>query len=186
MGRLILSIILIAAAVGIFMIPTTDLLDQAEPIETSRNDFKDALDSAQDIKSQRDKLEDIRNTFSVEDEQSLERFLPDNIDSVRLIVEIKDIVEGKAGLFLEEISVSDKEEELAAALEAVGFSSITLSFQVRGDYFSFKDLLNDLERNLRIVDVINLDIGIDEVTGEYTFAVVIRTYWISQANNNNV
>lgn len=184
MGKLIVSAIMIVAAIVVFMVPTRSLLDQAKPIEAERDDFRAALDNAQVIKARRDELEQKRSQFDYEDELSLDKFLPDTVDSVRLIVEIKDIVKSKPGLFLEDISVSDKEEELAAALKSVGFSSTKLSLVVRGDYFAFKDLMVDLEHSLRIVDVLDLDISVDDTTKESIFTVTLRTYWISRSQEN--
>lgn len=185
MGRLIVAIILVAVGVTIFMVPTRGLLDEAKPIEAERDDYRGALDNATVIKAKRDELEKKRSQFDYEDEIALDKFLPDTVDSVRLIVEIKDIVRSKPGLILEDISVSDKEEELVAALKSVGFSSTKLSLVVRGDYFAFKDLMRDLERSLRIVDVVDLDIAVDDITRDQIFTVTLRTYWIS-SNEKNV
>jgi hypothetical protein len=184
MGKLITAIVMVGIGVVIFFVPTRALLDKAKPIEAERDDFKAALDQAQVIKAKRDELEKKRSQFDFKDEQALDKFLPDTVDSVRLIVEIKDIVRSKPGLILQDISVSDKKEELTAALKAVGFSSTKLSFVVKGDYFAFKDLMRDLERSLRIVDVVALDISYDDVTKDQEFSVTLRTYWISSPQEN--
>lgn len=184
MGRLIITLLLIGASVGIFMVPTRALMDEAVPIKVERDDYKRALDDADKIIARRNELEQLKNQISNSDEAYLDKFLPNNVDSVRLIVEIKDIVESKRGLVLQDISVSGKEEDLASALEAEGFSSTQLSLSVRGDYFAFKSLLADLERNLRIVDVVDLEINVDSITGEQSYDVLLRTYWISPPKEN--
>lgn len=166
------------------MVPTRALLDETAPIKVERDDYKNALDDADRIIARRNELEQLKNQISSTNEAYLDKFLPNNVDSVRLIVEIKDIVEAKAGLVLQDITVSGEEEALASALEAEGFSSTELTLLVRGDYFAFKSLLADLERNLRIVDVIDLQINVDAATGAQTYTVVLRTYWISNTNEN--
>ena len=89
--RLIITIILVVAAVIIFVFPTRGLLDVARPMEEERAQLEEALGNAKQIRAERDKLQERYNSFRTEDINKLHKLLPSHVDSVRLILDINTI-----------------------------------------------------------------------------------------------
>lgn len=59
------------------------------------------------------------------------------------------------------------------------FRSMTMSFTVTARYEVFLDFLRDLERSLRVADIISLDVKPgDSASAPYEFSVTIQTYWL--------
>lgn len=180
--RLILPIILIVAAVGLFVVYTNPQYQVIKGLQVQASAFDDALNKAQQLKSERDKLLAKRRTFTTENVQKLERVLPDNVDNIRLIIDINNIA-SRHTLTLKNVAlgtVSDSKSTrstlaVGSSGEAVG--SVDVGFVVNAGYDDLLSFLADLEHSLRIVDVerISFKAGTDS---KYDIAMTIRTYWL--------
>src|SRR3990167_6884332 len=92
--RVLLPSILIAAAVGLFAMYTNNAYqgpDGIKSLQAQVSAFDEALNKAQELKSNRDQLISKRNTFSTDNIQKLERILPDNVDNIRFVIDINGI-----------------------------------------------------------------------------------------------
>lgn len=109
----------------------------------------------------------------------MEKLLPDNVDNVRLILEIDDTA-SKYGMNLRDVSVSGGTETAGKNIveaTAKDFYTITLSFSVSSNYANFVKFIEDLERKLRIVDVSRIAFkASDSDFNEYR--VSVETYWV--------
>lgn len=144
--------------------------------------YDDALNKAKDLRATRDALLSKRNTFSQDDIDRLQRALPDNVDNIRLIIDINNIA-SRHGLSLKSVAVGDVSDSAASrSAVAVGNSgspigSVTVNFTVTADYGSFLAFLHDLEHSLRIVDVESISFKSSSgSTNDYGLS--IRTYWL--------
>ncbi len=180
--RLILPLVLVIAAIGLFVMYTNPTYRGLKGVQGQVAAYDDALDKSQELKALRDKLQSARNAFSPEDEQKLVRLLPDQVDNIRLIIDINNIA-ARRGLSLTNVSLGEVSQGSAAASAlAVGPSSeplgsVSLGFSVIASYEDFLAFLQDLEHSLRILDVEKL--SFDEAqNGKYTFDFTIRTYWL--------
>lgn len=145
--------------------------------------YDEALDKSQELKKTRDQLISRRNTFPAESLQKLEKILPDNIDNIRLIIDINGIA-ARHLLSIKNINlgeVSDSATNRSAL--AVGSSgspvgSVNLGFAITASYDNFIAFLQDIEHSLRIVDIesIRFEAVPDTTLNDYTFT--IRTYWL--------
>ena len=139
--------------------------------------YDDILNSSTKIVSQRDVLITKRNTISSADISRLERLLPSNIDNIRLIIEISKIAENR-GLIAKNISVGD----VAKTATTVGqsnspYGTLSLKFTVNSSYNNFLNFLQDLENNLRLLDITDISFNATE-SGFYDFNVTLNTYWL--------
>lgn len=180
--RLIFPIILIVAAIGLFVVYTNPQYQHIKALQLEAGAFNDALDKAQELKQERDKLLSKRNTFSAENVQKLERTLPDNVDNIRLIIDINNIA-ARHNLTLKNVALGTvSDAKTARSAIAVGSSgepvgSVDVGFSVGARYEEFLSFLYDLEHSLRIVDVEDISFKSSE-TGLYDFTLTIRTYWL--------
>lgn len=180
--RFILPIIIAAAAIGLFVLYTNPQYQQVKELSAQAAQYDDALSKAQQLRSLRDQLLSKRNTFSPDDLQRLTHALPDNVDNIRLIIDINNIA-ARHGLSLKTISVgavsdsSTPRSALAVGSSGDAVGSVTVDFTVTASYADFVALLHDLEHSLRIVDVekVGFRVGASD-SNDYQFT--IRTYWL--------
>ena len=183
MAHFIFPIILVASAIGLFMVYTDPAYQEIKELQSQVASYDEALDKSQELKKIRDQLISRRNTFPAEALQKLEKILPDNVDNIRLIIDINSIA-ARHSLSIKNLelgTVSDSASSRSAL--AVGSSgsavgSVELGFAVSASYDDFLLFLQDLEHSLRVVDIENLsfDVAPESSVNDYTFT--IRTYWL--------
>ncbi|MFA5764236.1 MAG: hypothetical protein WCX27_01825 [Candidatus Paceibacterota bacterium] len=134
--------------------------------------------SSNTIVARENALIEEKNKISDVDQERMKRFIPDNIDNIRLIVEISKIVEGR-GLVAKGITVGDIGAAEASAIGQTGSSYGTLSvrFTVTSSYANFFNLLNDLQNNLRLTDVTDISFTSTD-SGFYDFSIGMNMYWL--------
>ena len=180
--RLMLPIILIAAAIGLFALFTNPTYQNIKVLQTQVGAFDNALDKANELKGVRDQLLSRRNTFATENVQKLERILPDNVDNIRFIIDINNIA-ARRNLSLSNVSVGTvSDSKVARNALSIGSSgdpvgSASVSFSLSASYDDFLAFMQDLEHSLRIVDVQTLDFK-PASGGKYDISLAIRTYWL--------
>jgi hypothetical protein len=186
MSRYVLPLILIIAAVGLFVAYTNPQYQGPGGIKSVKAEvaqYDDALNKSQELKMLRDQLLSRYNTFSAEDKDKLQRVLPDNVDNIRLVIDINNIAARHAlsvrNLELNSDKRSAKESNAAAAALGSGnaVGSVDFGFTVSANYDTFLAFLADLEHSLRLVDVKSISFRVSD-TGIYDVALSIRTYWL--------
>lgn len=181
--RFIIPAILIAVAIGLFTVWTNPTYQGTKALQAQVAQYDEALDKAQELRKLRDELLNRRNTFSTEDMQKLQRMLPDNVDNIRLIIEINNIA-AKHGLALQSVELGELSDSRTARTEfAVGSSgdpvgSVDVSFAVNASYEQFQAFLLDLEHSLRIVDVQTVEFDASDKAPSTNYGLKIRTYWL--------
>lgn len=184
--RLLLPAVLIAAAIGLFVMYTNGAYQGPGGIKSLRTQvasFDDALNKAQELRSRRDELISKRNTFSKDNMDKLERVLPDNVDNIRFVIDINGIA-ALRNLSLKNVSlgtISDAKAPRSAL--AVGSSgdpvgSAEISFSLVATYDDFLAFLQDLEHSMRIVDVEKISFKPSDIGDKYEYALTVRTYWL--------
>jgi len=183
MFRLILSIAMIAAAIGIFIGFVNPRFSNTKELKAQVLEFDQALDNFLELQRVKESLLADFNAFAPADLDRLEQLLPSNIDNVKLILEL-DRLARSHGLLLQNIKVRDIQEEERNAPEggistnAAEFSVVGLEFSTTGEYEDFIAFLRDLEKSLRLIDVDTLSFASNNINTQYTYAVKIKTYWI--------
>lgn len=186
--KVILPIILLGAAIGLFVLYTNPTYQSIKVLRTEAGSYDEALNKSQELRAVRDQLLAKRNTFASTDVQKLERILPDNVDNIRLIIDINNIA-ARHQLALGDVQLGEvgdaADERSAAAVGASGdaIGSVTVGFAVAANYEKLLSFLADVEHSLRIVDVESLAFsvgGVDEEGVEElpSYDFTIRTYWL--------
>jgi len=184
-------VILIALSIGLFVYYIRPQYEQIGALQERQEEYKDALNAADELFKLRDELVNKYNSFSTADLRRLQKFLPKQIDDVRLLLDIDQIAEGY-DITLEEIEISDvgeKNKNTKGAVrqgdeDDIDLNTLGLSFTFDATYDEFVDFFKDLESSLRIVDITELSFRSVE-SGEnekysnvYTFSVALQTYWL--------
>lgn len=181
--RTILPFVLLVGALGLFFGFTNPTYQAAKAIAAENNSYNQALDTAKELRAQREQLLAKRNTFAASDVQKLEQMLPDTVDNIRLIIDINNIA-ARHNLTLKDVQLGTVSgSSKAPSATAVGSSgdpvgSVDLGFTVTADYDSFQAFLLDLEHSLRLIDVQKLAFK-NAAQGTATdYTLTIRTYWL--------
>lgn len=176
---------MVGAAIGLFVTYTNPAYQNMKSLSGQASAYDDALTKAQDLRAKRDELLSKYNTFSTEDRQRLVRSLPDNVDNIRLIIDINNIA-ARHELSLKNVELGEvSDSRVARDTLTVGMSgdavgSVQLSFTLSATYDDFLAFLQDLEHSLRLVDVESIGFAapgpLDAGRSDYT--LTIRTYWL--------
>lgn len=177
------SVILIILAVGIYFTFTSAKIDELKAIREVNAEYQTAIDNSARLIKVRDKVEKDFNNLSANEKDRLNKIIPDNVDNVRLIIDVKDDLAARHGLFLKNIRTSSPPTQPqigSTNTEKVGKAgTVNLSFSVSTSYEKFIDLLKEMESSLRIMDVTKLSI-VPNDNGLYDFSVEVKTYWLRQ------
>ena len=149
------------------------------------------------LESERDKLTAKYNSINPENLNKLTRFLPQNVDNIRLILEIEQIA-APYGMSLRDVKYNtDTKEVDPTKPQGVlpggtpkhankDFGVFDLEFSTSGSYDNFINFTRDLESNLRIVDISSIifssktapsiGLGVAPSSDTYNYTFTIKTY----------
>jgi len=186
MIKMFFSFVGIGIAGAILFFYTQPTYDSARALEKEISAYDQALDKAAELQALKQSLLSRFNEFNPADLDRLHKLLPDHVDNVRLILDLDNLA-GRHRMSLQNISFSNPAEEgERGAIGSIGagkqkHNSLTLKFTTAGTYEDFRGFLQDLERSLRIVDLVSLGLGGGgPQSGEptYRFDLTVRTYWL--------
>lgn len=194
-----MPVILIGISITVFFVFTNPLYTELVASRGDSASYNEALDNSKALENERDKLTAKYNSIDPNNLAKLEKFLPENIDNIRLILEIEQIA-SPYGMVLKDVkySTATDENKVTNGVSAVtgSFSGVQVSQSVRKDYgvwdleFSttgtynnFINFTKDLEKNLRIVDISSIAFSSDAVgqssaLESYKYNFKIKTYWL--------
>jgi hypothetical protein len=198
MIRLITSFVLIGIAVATFFVFANPLYSDISQLQVQSAFYNEALTNSKALENERDKLTAKYNTIAGDNLTKIKKLLPDNIDNIRLILEIGKIAL-PYGMVLKNVKYNVVEKTDAAATSVQGavqggnvaaisnkdYGIWNLEFSTEGTYNNFLNFLRDLESNLRIVDISSItfssDVGVRPgsfLPDVYTYDFKIKTYWL--------
>ena len=159
--------------------------------------YDEALNNSKALEAERDKLTQKYNSFDPNNLSRLEKLLPDNVDNIRLILEIEKIA-SPYGMALKDVKYdvvsknsAVSQTQIAGVIQPGGnngnknYSVWNLEFSTQATYNNFLSFVKDLEDNLRIVDIAsiqfssNTSLGLSPTLSEaYKYNFKIKTYWL--------
>ena len=152
---------LIGVAIAGFFFFTSPIYKEISSSREQIASYSEALDNSKALEAERDKLTQKYNSFDTENLSRLEKLLPDNVNNIRLILEIEKIAL-PYGMVLKNVkydSVSDDNTMQATTNTQTltgsnkNYGAWDLEFSTQGTYNNFLNFLKDLENNLRIIDI---------------------------------
>lgn len=200
MTRLIMPIILVGVSIAVFFVLTNPVYNEIIQLRLKVASYDEAMNNSKMLENERDKLTAKYNSIDPENLVRLEKFLPKNIDNIRLILEIEQVAL-PYGMVLRDVKYNttpdDKDSSTASGEAGVvkggaqvdaspkDYGIWDLEFSTIGTYNNFLNFVKDLERNLRIVDISaiqftsNTNISTSSnLPQSYKYDFKIKTYWL--------
>jgi Tfp pilus assembly protein PilO len=202
MMRFITPIILIGVAVTLFFMYASPIYNNISVQKAQIASYNDALNNSKTLQGEREKLTTVYNNIDPNDLARLQKLLPDNVDNIRLILEIEQIATPYS-MTLSDIKYGTADAS-ASSTGAAGvvqgggvvspapkdYGVFNLEFSTSGSYNNFINFTKDLESNLRIVDISSISFssnspganaGVSPKTNpaeSYKYDFKINTYWL--------
>jgi len=180
MKQILLSIIFIAGAVGVFFGWTQGTLDQIAAINDDKKSLEDVLSRFYELRKTKNDLTEKYNSIRAEDINRLEEIIPYSANEGELIVEFENLTRDH-GLLLKQINISPEQEKKSSVLvlEEERYKDVPITLTIDGSYFSFKEFLASVEKSLRIIDIESISFnagGLDS----YEFVISAKAYFKKQ------
>lgn len=196
MFQFIVPTILVAASVLVFVFFTNPTYKDVSAFREQAASYEEALGNAKNLQAVRDQLLAKYNSFTPEDVSRLRKLLPDNVDNIRLILEIQGIA-SNYGMQIKNVKYdakkaagvsSDTPQNTAQAREQVmPYGVFDMEFSTEGSYTNFVKFVQDMEQSLRIVDITSVTFSsVDGATPQnissniYKYDFKIKTYWLKK------
>ena len=138
MNKFLTPIILVIVAVGLFFFYIDPQWQKMKVLQATNAEYNNAIDQSNKLLKVRDSLLAKYNSFRPEDLTRLEKLLPNNIDNVRLIIDINSIT-SKYGASIKNVKLSTPSAE-ADVTNNSGYRTMVLSFGVSTSYNNFLNI----------------------------------------------
>lgn len=197
-----MPIILIGISITVFLVFTNPMYDDILSKRSQMESYNQALDNSKALENQRDILTAKESSINPDNLTKLQKLLPDNIDNIRLILEIGQIAL-PYGMVLKDVKYNATDTKntgtpLVGGIQGGVASQRTenkdygvwdLEFSTTGTYNNFLNFTRDLESNLRIVDISSIQFSSNAggaasaASGSpsaesYKYDFKIKTYWL--------
>ncbi len=173
---------------------TAPIYEQIASLRADAASYNEALSNSKSLENERDKLTSKYNSLDKDDLNKLQKLLPDNIDNIRLILEIEKIA-SPYGMVLKDVKYNTADTSATPAVVSGGqvstfeqnqkdYRVLDMEFSVIGTYANFINFTRDLESNLRIIDISSVNFSSDlgdvktNPSGAYKYNFKIKTYWL--------
>jgi Tfp pilus assembly protein PilO len=177
----LMPILLIGVSIGLFYIHIDPMYTEVKAVMKQKSEYSDALEKAVELQGVRDELLTKYNALPKDDLLRLERLIPTDLNTVKLVTDIASIA-GPYGIVPERISVkeaiSDTGQEITEAVQKP-YQTTNISFTFSSTYPNLVLFLKDLEKSLQLVDVRSITFSVpEEDTDIYEYSVSIDVYWL--------
>lgn len=185
------AIILIVLAIGIYVTFTRSLIAEIKAVQVVNNQYKTAISNAEQLISVREKVLEAYNSLTDLDKERLGKMIPNTVDNIRLVIDLKELAK-RHGFILEDVKASTaaaktappvanaRAQQSGSSISTPVIDNITVSFSVEAPYLKFVSFLQDIEANLRIMDLTRLSVSVDDNSPNSSYSVELKTYWLRQ------
>lgn len=185
MIRILISILLIVGAGGVYFFLTDPIINSGRAVDAQTQNVTGGIkalraekanlnQAIEDIQTLSGRAQQLEATYRTIDENQIERldvFLPDSVDDLQLVVDV-DTIAQKSGMQIKDVKINTdpdrttrtavRSTQAAAAtsttVEKPKVAKVGLAFTTVGTYSQLRSFLNDLSRSLRVLDVTKLSI----------------------------
>jgi Tfp pilus assembly protein PilO len=206
--RFLLPLLFIIVAVVVFVGVTNPVYLDIQDLSTQAESYNEALANSKRLQARRDELTETYNGFSRQSVDALEIMVPNSVDNIGLIQEIQRMalrlgiviknvnfdpsqVDPEDGEFEDGVDNATAETSTTStqniarrgAVETNGlYETFLLEFTIEGSYTDFVRFLEELELNLRIVDISNINFTANSLDSDgdfsdvYDYTFTTKTY----------
>jgi Tfp pilus assembly protein PilO len=177
----------VAIVIGfiVFIVPDYKALNvlKAEVVALEEN-----IEVVKSLELSREALDKQRLSISQSDMQKLEKIVPSSPDNIRLIIQLDEIAKRNGLTMIKDVEYEARVAELAPGQvedNPTDYRSYNISFNTSGQYNQFVSFLQEVEKNMRLVDITSLTLKNSEKEGvtigsSQDFSVELKAYWLSE------
>ena len=195
MNKNISAIVLIVIAVGIYFTVTDPMLTGIKSVQAVNDQYVSALTHAEKLIATRDAVLKQYNDISQDDRARIDKMIPSSVDNIRLTIDLNSRAL-QHGFSLTGVkatassngskngvggvpAASSGSGSSVGSLSAPTLDTVTVSFSANASFDQFMAFLQDLESDLRVMDLTHLTMsyGTDNL---YNFNAQFQTYWLRQ------
>jgi Tfp pilus assembly protein PilO len=189
MMRNIFSLLFIAGAIAIFFLYTSPAYDSMQGLSAQGAQYDAALDKATQLQEVKQTLLSRYNSFDPNAITRLSTMLPDQVDNIRLILDLDNLA-GRFGMQLQNVDISSSASQSGSVVSSIAsaaqpYDSLTIQFSTHGTYQQFTQFLSALQSSLRLVDILSISLAPSGSTGTqgtgeptYQYQMTVQTYWL--------
>jgi Tfp pilus assembly protein PilO len=174
-------LLLIISIVGGYAI-VNPMYQEVKSLNADASQYRQAISKGKEFESKISSLTAQREALAFEDIERLEKMIPDNIDNVRLIIEIDSLAKkysnGIKNIRVGDLKANTNTNDRNRRVDTNVYETISLGFSVSMTYDQFVLFLKDLESNLRLSDVTTLSFIPIDTSNVYEFNLNVKTYWL--------
>lgn len=197
--KLIIPISFLIIIIVLFFTIINPFYGQIKEIKKDVSIYNLALTNSAELEKARDVLIEKYKNIKAEDKDRLTHLLPSSIGNIELILEIEKIANLK-GMPIKNIGFDTKnlekkddassEEKIVVKddyIDSLPYGIFPIEFVVEGRYSAFIEFLQELEHNLRLIDIKSISFSVPTpVTGAgeninyniYSYKLTVEAYWL--------
>jgi hypothetical protein len=157
--------------------------EKVKTLRAEKAQYDVVLAKARTLLSKRDALQEKYREISPADLARIQAMLPDNIDNVRLVLDV-DRMASTYGMAIKNISINntgkatqESKDKKVVVNDSKLYDSATITFGISAPYDVFQKFLRDLEDGLRLIDVSAVSIATKDPR-IYDYTITFKTYWL--------
>lgn len=197
MIRALFPTIMIVASLGLFFVYTKPTYEKAVSVRKDESAYNEALDNAREYRTIQENLATSMRSINPDQVDRLKKMLPDTVDNVRLVIDLESLAV-KHNLVFKSVQYdadknSDTPKEGALPIATpnseslLPYGSLDFKIIIKGGYADFLSFLQDLEKSLRIVDVVSIGFNApveldstkkDSSVPQYEYTIDLTAYWL--------
>ncbi len=180
--RFFTFIIILGASVATIVLFVNPRYAHIKELRAQVRSYDTALQNAEELKREREELQAKYNGIRVEDIHAVETVLPDNVDNIRLIIQMNSIALKTGMSSLRDVNYStEAKTNVEKSKESELYGEFETSFSTTGSYKNFLNFIASLEQNLRLVDITKVAFEVVEdptKVDNNKYTVTLKTYWL--------
>jgi len=188
MSKLIFLVGVIVVVGGVFFVFIAPEYRSLQTLKAEVAELQKNIEIIKNLEVSRDSLEKKQRSISQKDLQKLEKVVPYSPDNIRLIIQLDEIARKYGLTMLKDVSYDAKASQAAPGQvekNPKDYRTYRVSFSTSGQYNQFLIFLKEIEKNLRLVDIISVQLKTKQKEGGGTaqmqeFKIELQAYWLSE------
>lgn len=176
------AIVFILLSFGLYYTFTSVQYQEVKDLRAEAAEYKNVLDNATQIFDLRDALQSNYASIPRDEIERLHKALPDNVDTTQLALDL-DGITSRYGVSLKSVLITSPQEYIDPSLIILpenqppyGKSSVTFAFV--SSYENFRNIIVDVERGLRLMDIREITFNANTDATLYEFRITADIYWL--------
>jgi Tfp pilus assembly protein PilO len=182
---LLCSIVGVAIIFFVLIVPDYRSLQR---VTTEVRELEKNIEIIKNLEVSRESLEKKQRSIAQKDMQKLEKILPYSPDNIRLIIQLDEIAKRNGLTMLKDVSYDAEASEVVPGQVEENpkeYRTYRVSFSTSGQYNQFLIFLEEIEKNLRLVDIMSVELKNSQKEGGISsslqeFKIELQAYWLSE------